>query len=52
MLGGQDLFEAAEVEENESASSQVDQALSLQLFQGPRYYLSCGSDAGGEFVVG
>ena len=45
--GGENLFKAEEVEENEQAPSQADQAFPLAPFQGPRDHLSRGPDAGG-----
>ena len=51
-MGGKNLSEAREVEENEAAPSQADQPLPLQLFEGPGYYLSRRSDACGELIMG
>lgn len=51
-MGSENFLEPGEVEENEPAPSQADQALPLPLFQGPRDHFSGGSDACGELIVG
>jgi hypothetical protein len=49
--GGKDLFKAGEVEENESAPAQPNQALALQLLERPGDDLSRCSYATGELIV-
>ena len=51
MMGGKDLFKAGEVEENESAPAQPNQALALQLLERPGDDLSRCSYATGELIV-